>query len=145
MQLSSVHEATRAADLITQSPHLSICPSLPPAITLTQDHCRADSSPDTHLQGAELLIWSNLSLVITPIIHRPGPTPPCRHPSVLTPSLAPLRGLPMWPPAGLLSGNQAGRAHLSAHIILAVITNEYELPSVGRTRREFRREGRGGG
>lgn len=47
-------------------------------------------------------------------------------------------------PAGLLSGNQAGRAHFSAHIILSVITNEYESPSVCHTRRESGSGGRDG-
>ena len=128
--------------------HLSLpplSPSLPSNIGPAQDHCSTDSSPDTHLQGTILLIWSNLSLIITAVIHRPGHTLLSHHRSVLTPSLAPLGGLPFLAPAGLLSGNQAGRAHSSAHIILPIITNEYELPSVGHTRRESGREGRGGG
>lgn len=61
--------------------------------------------------------------------------------TVHTPSLASLSGLLPWPQWALLSGNQAGRAHFSAHIILHIITNEYELPSVGHPRTELGREG----
>lgn len=80
------------------------------------------------------------------MIHCPGlatilPSALCPHTNL---------GFSLWPsftaPAGLLSGNQPGRAHFSAHIILHIITNEYELPSVGHTRRKLgreRREGRG--
>lgn len=91
-----------------------------------------------------MLIWPNLSFVITTMIHCPCLKPLSHHSSVLTPALAPLRGLPSLAPLGPLSGNQAGRTHFSAHIILAIIANEYELPSAGHTRRESGRE-RGGG
>ena len=92
----------------------------------------ANSSLDTHLQGTILLIWSNLSLVISAMIHRLGLTLLSHHPSFLTLPLAPESASLSLAPKGSLSGNQAGRAHFNAYIIFPVIANEYELPSVGR-------------
>lgn len=79
--------------------------------------------------------------------HVPSFWPHTRLPSSLCPHpfLGPTASSSSLAPVGLLSGNQAGRAHFSAHIIFPIITNEYELPSVGHTRRESGREGGGGG
>lgn len=64
------------------------------------------------------------------MIHRLGLTLLSHHPSTL--SLTPMSVPPPLAPKGSLSGNLAGRAHFSAHIIFPIIANEYELPSVGR-------------
>lgn len=128
-------------------PHRSIClsPFSPPPFPLPSPPLKITATLIL-LPILILLIWSNRSLVITSMIHCPGlttilPSAVCPHTNL---------GFSLWPsftaPAGLLSGNQPGRAHFSAHIILHIITNEYELPSVGHTRRKLgreRREGRG--
>lgn len=85
--------SARAAHLISYCilPHLSIC--LPlfcllSPITFTLDYCHTGSSPDAHMQGTILLIWWNLSLIITIMIHCAGLAPVSHHQSVLSPSLA---------------------------------------------------------
>lgn len=66
------------------------------------------------------------------MIHRLGLTSLSHHPSFFTLPLVLVSTPPLLTPMGSLSGNQAGRAHFSAHIIFPLIANEYELPSVGR-------------
>lgn len=64
----------------------------------------ADFSPDTHLQDTILLIWSNLSHVISAMIHRLGLKSLSHHPSFLTLPLAHCEcppPTPLWPQRAL--------------------------------------------
>lgn len=54
--------------------HTSPSVTLPYTLTPTQDRWRTDPPPDTRLQGTVLLIWSDLSLLITTTVHHLGLT-----------------------------------------------------------------------
>lgn len=133
------------------SPHPPIClspsPSPPPPPKII---AALILRPILICRATILLIWSNLSLVISAAIYHLGPHSrfpliplSSPYPWLLSVTPPPSRHPPSSAPVGPLSGNQPGRAHFSAHIILPVITNEYESPSAGHTRRESEREGAG--
>ena len=149
MSFRSICEATSAVSLSYRSLHTSPSASLslPPPPPSPPIEIVAPLIPHTILIcRAQYCLSGQIPLVISCKIHCLGHPPLSHHfLSVLTLSLAPLRAPLRWPRWAFVSGNQAGRAHFSAHIILPVITNEYELPAVGHTRREPGRGGRGGG